>query len=69
MLHSSAPTHSFDYSKAVIEEMLGQPIDQVFDSIDPVPLASGSIAQVKRGRREGQASSSPTSLRGAGAEF
>jgi predicted unusual protein kinase regulating ubiquinone biosynthesis (AarF/ABC1/UbiB family) len=41
-------TPSLPYSviRKIIRDELGQPIDQVFVEIDPVPLASASIAQV-----------------------
>ena len=38
----------FEEIRGVIEEELGLPIDRLFQSIDPVPLASASIAQVHR---------------------
>ena len=31
---------------AIVEQALGQPVDQLFASFDPIPLASASIAQV-----------------------
>lgn len=38
---------------AVMEEELGVPWEDVFDSIDPSPLAAGTIAQVHRATLEG----------------
>ena len=32
--------------KSTIESELGQPVDNIFSQIDPVPLATASIAQV-----------------------
>eukprot|EP00951_Prasinocladus_malaysianus_P007341 scaffold52807_cov39-Prasinocladus_malaysianus.AAC.1 len=47
MLQSSAPAHSFWYTKRVIERSLGMPIDQLFDTFEEQALASGSIGQVR----------------------
>lgn len=41
------PFH-FDIARTVIESELGAPIAVLFQTIDPVPLASGSIGQVHR---------------------
>lgn len=49
MLHSYAPVHSFEYTRKEVEKALGQRIEDVFDSFDPEPIASGSIAQVRGG--------------------
>ena len=43
---------------AVMEEELGVPWEDVFESIDPAPLAAGTIAQVHRARRSTAASAS-----------
>ena len=45
-------TPKFPYSeiRKIIQEDLKQPISAVFSEIDPVPIASASIAQVHRGR-------------------
>ena len=45
-LQDSMPANSFDKVKATIERELKAPISQYFMSIDPVPLATASIAQV-----------------------
>ena len=45
-LHDRAPIHSWKASKAEIEKAFGQPVEELFDSIDHKALASGSIAQV-----------------------
>lgn len=45
-LQDNAPTVPFEAVKAMIEEELHAPIDEVFPTFDPVPLASASIAQV-----------------------
>lgn len=45
-LHDKAPTHSWEESKVAIEEAFGKSVEQLFESIDHKPIASGSIAQV-----------------------
>ena len=45
-LHDRAPIHSWKASKLEIEKAFGQPVEELFDSIDHKALASGSIAQV-----------------------
>lgn len=47
MLHSYAPVHSFDFTRKEVEKALGKRLDEAFDSFDPEPIASGSIAQVR----------------------
>lgn len=44
------PSLPFGVIKRIIREELGRPIDQVFAEIDPVALASASIAQVHAAR-------------------
>ena len=46
-LHDKAPVHSWEASKAAIETAFGQPVEQLFETIDHSAIASGSIAQVK----------------------
>lgn len=41
-----APTVPFQEIQAILREELGQPIDTIFEYVDPTPLASASIAQV-----------------------
>ena len=48
MLHQ-APTSPFTEVQATIESALGRPIEQVFSSLSPVPIASASLAQVHFG--------------------
>jgi len=48
MLHQ-APTSPFSEVQATIHTALGRPIDQVFISLSPVPVASASLAQVHFG--------------------
>lgn len=45
-LHDSAPVHSWEESKREIEQSFGKSVEDLFESIDHEPLASGSIAQV-----------------------
>jgi hypothetical protein len=40
------PPVSFDKIKAIIVEDLGRPLEEVYEYIDPEPLASASVAQV-----------------------
>ncbi|MCO5550866.1 hypothetical protein L7F22_004360 [Adiantum nelumboides] len=40
------PSVPFDQIKDIIREDLGRPLEDVYDHIDPVPLASASIAQI-----------------------
>lgn len=49
-LHSNVDPHPFSYTKQVIEEAFGRPLDQVFTELDPVPLGVGAIAQVYKAR-------------------
>ena len=49
-LRDSAPTVSFEQMKRVVEEELGEPLDQAFAEFDPAPLAAASIGQVYRAR-------------------
>ena len=46
----NSPTIPFDTIKRIIAEELKRPISSVYLSIDPVPLASASIAQVHRAK-------------------
>jgi aarF domain-containing kinase len=49
-LHSQVDPHPFSYTKKVIEEAFGRPLEQVFSELDPEPLGVGAIAQVYRAR-------------------
>ena len=42
------PPVPFDQIKEIITKDLGRPLEEVYEYVDPVPLASASIAQVKR---------------------
>jgi len=45
-LRDNAPSHTFEETKQVILEQFGVPMEEIFEEFDPVPVASGSIAQV-----------------------
>ncbi|KAL2944518.1 putative serine/threonine-protein kinase abkC [Bienertia sinuspersici] len=47
-LQSKAPEHSFECTQRTIEKAFGRKISDIFESFDPIPVASGSIAQVHR---------------------
>ena len=53
-LQDHAPSHSFDETRRIIEDSLGMSIDEVFETIDPEPIASGTVAQVHRARLRGK---------------
>ena len=53
-LHSKAPVHSYALTRREVEEALGGPIGDIFESFDEVPLASGSIAQIHRATLRGE---------------
>ncbi|KAL2321717.1 hypothetical protein Fmac_026096 [Flemingia macrophylla] len=55
-LCDKAPPTPFDAVKLVLENELGQGIDDVFDRFDVEPLGSASIAQVHRARLKGDKS-------------
>ena len=45
-LQAQAPAHGFGHSRSEVERAFGQPLEHVFESFSPQPVASGSIAQV-----------------------
>lgn len=47
-LHSNASPHEFPETKATIERVFGQPISEIFEHFEEIPVASGSIAQVHK---------------------
>lgn len=48
-----APAVPFEEIEAILREDLGRPIDSVYEYVDPVPIASASIAQVHGARLKG----------------
>ncbi|XP_031499067.1 uncharacterized aarF domain-containing protein kinase At5g05200, chloroplastic [Nymphaea colorata] len=48
-----APSVPFEQIEAILREDLGRPIDSIYEYIDPVPIASASIAQVHGARLRG----------------
>jgi predicted unusual protein kinase regulating ubiquinone biosynthesis (AarF/ABC1/UbiB family) len=53
VLQRGAKPVAFDRMARVIEEAFGQPVDTLFEEIDPAPVAAASIGQVHRARFEG----------------
>lgn len=56
-LHNDAPAHSWKFTQKMLESSLGLPrgsILDVFESFDPAPVASGSIAQVHKAVLRGE---------------
>jgi predicted unusual protein kinase regulating ubiquinone biosynthesis (AarF/ABC1/UbiB family) len=49
-LRDAAPKVAFKDMKKVIESEYGEPIEDVFETFDPVPIAAASIGQVYRAR-------------------
>ena len=45
-LQTAAPADSFEVVRGFIEKELGAPLNEIFESFDPVPIASASIGQV-----------------------
>jgi len=49
-LRDAAPKVSFQQMKKVIEQEYEEPLDEVFETFDPVPIAAASIGQVYKAR-------------------
>lgn len=49
-LHNQAPEHSFRHTRKEVEASFGMRLEELFLEFDPVPVASGSIAQVHKAR-------------------
>uniref|UniRef100_A0A0G4HJW0 ABC1 atypical kinase-like domain-containing protein n=1 Tax=Chromera velia CCMP2878 TaxID=1169474 RepID=A0A0G4HJW0_9ALVE len=49
-LHECAPSHDMKTSVRILEETFNRPVGELFESIDPQPIGSGSIGQVHRAR-------------------
>jgi predicted unusual protein kinase regulating ubiquinone biosynthesis (AarF/ABC1/UbiB family) len=47
-LQDRVPAFSYEQAKAIIEQDFGKPIQQLFQSFDPIPLAAASLGQVHR---------------------
>jgi ubiquinone biosynthesis protein len=53
LLQDSAAPIPLQQIRAQVEAAFGQPVDDLFESIEPAPLAAASIAQVHRARTRG----------------
>eukprot|EP00122_Pirum_gemmata_P018931 Pgem_evm2s17732 len=49
-LRSDAPSHTLEHTKEAIREAFGKEIEEIFIEFNPVPVASGSIAQVYKAK-------------------
>ncbi|PKU70006.1 putative aarF domain-containing protein kinase [Dendrobium catenatum] len=45
-----APAVPFNVIESILREELGRPLDSIYEYVDPVPIASASIAQVHGAR-------------------
>ena len=59
-LHANAPGHGMAWNEKVIQNAFGKSIEDVFEEFDPVPVGSGTIAQVHRARIRRQGHQSRT---------
>lgn len=50
LLQSSAPSHSYAFTKKTLEDSFGSPVHELLDWIDESPLASGSVGQIHCGK-------------------
>jgi aarF domain-containing kinase len=49
-LCDASPEHEFSHTRRIIQESFGRDIEDIFESFDELPVASGSVAQVHRAR-------------------
>jgi aarF domain-containing kinase len=49
-LREKVPPHGFSHTRRMIKESFGSEIEDLFEEFDPVPIASGTVAQVHRAR-------------------
>jgi predicted unusual protein kinase regulating ubiquinone biosynthesis (AarF/ABC1/UbiB family) len=47
-LQDKVPAFSYEQAKAIIEQDLGKPIQELYRSFDPIPIAAASLGQVHR---------------------
>jgi len=48
-LLDAAPVFAFEEAKLIVKEELGKPVEEIFRSLDPTPVAAASLAQVHVG--------------------
>jgi len=49
-LRNDVPPHSFEHTRAMIFESFGVELEELFEEFDMEPVASGTVAQVHKGR-------------------
>lgn len=47
-LQDKVPAFSYEQARAIIEQDLGKPIQELYQSFDPIPIAAASLGQVHR---------------------
>jgi len=62
-LQDRVPPFPFETVRAIVEHDFGRPLDTLFDSFDPVPVAAASVAQVHRARLHGSGASVAVKVR------